>query len=394
MSKLTAERMIRPPAQIGIMGGGQLGQMLVLAARAMGYRTAVLDPSEPCSAGMAADVHIRAPYHSLPAAEALASGSDVLTYEFENIPAPVVAALEEHSYFPQGASLLEISQDRLLEKRALTSAGLPTAPYEVVDTPEQLTKAVAKLGTPCLLKTRHGGYDGKGQYFLRCPDDAEALRERLLQERDVSAFPGPWLLETYLTFAYEISVIVVRSSRGEVQCFPTVVNEHRRGILHSTSAGAQIPERVDKAAQNGAKALAESLELVGTLAVEMFVLPDGSLAANEMAPRPHNSGHWTQDGASICQFQQHIRAITGQALVKPQITRPTVMLNILGEHQDKLLEQWEQLPAEAFVHLYSKGEPRPGRKMGHINCCGSDFASAKAVARHVSHLLQFDSTEQ
>ncbi len=377
----TNTKVVQPPAVIGILGGGQLGQMLSLAARSLGYGIAVLDPGTPCSAGPIADYVFTAAYDDLQAAEQLANTADVLTYEFENIPAPVVAALETNSYFPQGAHILHLSQDRLREKQALEAAGLQTAPYRAVTKASELHQAVAALGLPAILKTCTGGYDGKGQHLLQTAADVDALATQMPET-------GHWVLEGYVPFVKELSVIVVRTPAGESQCFPVVENQHRDGILHRTTAGMTWPDGVEAKAQQWARQFADSVKLVGPLAIELFLLSDGTILANEMAPRPHNSGHWTLDGCNISQFQQHIRSICGLPLLEPVIIQPTVMLNLLGQHVPALMDHWGNLPAGAFVHLYGKTEARHGRKMGHINCCGRTLAEAAAAADAVETILQ------
>lgn len=374
-------KIIPPPAVIGIMGGGQLGQMLALAARSRGYSIAVLDPGTPCATGPVADYVFTAAYDDLEAAQQLAALSDVLTYEFENIPAPVVAALEAHSYFPQGAQILHISQDRLREKQALEAAGMQTAPYRAVSSGDELRQAAAAVGLPAILKTCQGGYDGKGQHVLNTAADVETLAAGM-------DTPGRWILEGYVPFSKEMSVIVVRSPAGDSQCFPLVANEHRQGILHRTEAGGGWPAGVEEQAQQWARRFAAEHNVVGALAIELFLLADDTIVANEIAPRPHNSGHWTIDGCSISQFEQHIRSLCGLPLAEPVLTQPTVMINLLGQHMECLLAQWAKLPPQAYVHLYGKNEARQGRKMGHINCCGTTLAAAAATADAVETILR------
>lgn len=379
----TKQAPILPPATIGVLGGGQLGRMILLAARAMGYRAAVLDPGNPCSASPLADVAIAAPYSSLAAAVRLAKASTVLTYEFENIPAAVVKILKDHAHVPQGFEILAVSQDRLREKQAAASAGLETAPYWPINCPEDLGVLEQSGCFPILLKTRSGGYDGKGQRRLERPTDSRRWQELLPGE-------GPWIAEAVVPFKKELAVIITRSARGESYCFPVVENVHRWGILHRTTAPADVSPETAAAAAATARALAESLQLVGTMAVELFLLDDGRIFVNEIAPRPHNSGHWTLDGCSISQFEQHVRAICGLPLQEPAVLRPTIMINLLGQHLQSAARQRQDLPAAAHVHLYDKGEARRDRKMGHINITAADPADVRRLAAVVETMLNME----
>ncbi len=382
-----ARRIARPPAVIGILGGGQLGRMMALAARSMGYGVRVLDPASRCPARVAADGAVTAPFDSVQAARELARQCDVLTYEFENVPAEIVTALEQESWFPQGGEALRISQDRLREKQALREAGFETAAYRPVTSFEELQEAADEIGLPAILKTCRGGYDGKGQVPLRTGHDLQRLHGTM----DAG---GHWILEKWVPFQCELSVLVARGSQGETRSFPVVKNVHRSGILHRTTAPAALAPQQEARVQQWAQALAGRLRYVGILAVELFYLKDGTMVANEMAPRPHNSGHWTLDGCSVSQFEQHIRAVTGLPLAEPVVTRPTVMLNVLGQHYAALLAGIDTLPANCFVHIYGKDDVRPGRKMAHINCTGTNAAEARESARLAEELLQMEADHE
>ncbi|WP_274363062.1 5-(carboxyamino)imidazole ribonucleotide synthase [Paenibacillus thermotolerans] len=368
---------ILPGATIGILGGGQLGRMIALAGRNMGYRFAVLDPTPDSPCGQAADRQITAGYADEAAARELASLSDVITYEFENVNAGVAAVLERESFVPQGSALLRTTQHRLREKQAIEAAGAIVAPYrEVLDLPD-LRRSIAELGLPCVLKTSTGGYDGKGQRVIRRAEEAA----------DAFAALGgggvELILEGFVDFQMEISVVAARSVDGTVSAFPPAENVHVNGILHTSAVPARIGEELAREACALAAKIAESLNVAGLIAVEMFVGKDGTLYVNELAPRPHNSGHYTMDACTVSQFEQHIRAICGLPLTEPRLLTPVVMVNVLGEHVEPLLRWLEsggerRLPegVTAKLHLYGKAEAKPGRKMGHVNLLTNDIEKA------------------
>ncbi|TVP84438.1 MAG: 5-(carboxyamino)imidazole ribonucleotide synthase [Alkalicoccus sp.] len=351
------EKWIPPGSTIGILGGGQLGRMMALSAREMGYRIAVLEPKADSPCGMVADEEVIASYDDTKGAAGLAASCDVLTYEFENITAETARYLEETMYLPQGSELLKISQDRLREKEQLRSFDIPVVPYEAVYTLMDLKEAVEKITLPAVLKTTRGGYDGKGQYVLTEDEDIEKSWQGLKGK-------GPFVLEQKINFDTEVSVIITRSVHGEVSIFPTAENIHRGGILHQTIVPARISSEAEQRAEMLARRFAESIGLIGTLAVEMFVTGD-TVCVNEIAPRPHNSGHYTINACETSQFEQHIRALCGWPLGSVQLLKPAVMVNLLGEHVDAYLEHHRRLPP-AHVHLYGKDEAKKGRKMGHI----------------------------
>jgi 5-(carboxyamino)imidazole ribonucleotide synthase len=348
---------ILPGQTIGIIGGGQLGRMMALSAKAQGYRVAVLDPTEDSPCGQVSDMTIVAPYNDLDAIKKLASVSDVITYEFENIDAIALKWLDEHAYVPQGTRLLEITQNRITEKAAIQEAGVRVAPYAVIESPQDIYDNINKLGFPAVLKTATGGYDGKGQLVLKRESDI-LLADKLLEH-------GPCVLEKWIPFEKEVSVIVVRSASGQTEVFPIGENIHRENILHETI----VPARISKAAAENALELAEKiateLQLVGTLAVEMFLAEDDELYINELAPRPHNSGHYTIEACETSQFEQHVRAVCNLPLGRTTLLKPAVMVNVLGDHQEAVINAIPSL-TDWKVHLYGKIEPKTKRKMGHI----------------------------
>ncbi len=374
MSSLAPGRILRPGATIGILGGGQLGRMMVLAGIPMGFEFACLDPggvASPC--GQVAGHTVKAPFDDLDAAAELASSCDRITYEFENVSPDVVSRLVDGGLMPQGAELLATSRHRLREKQALQNAGFPVAPFARVVDEESLNAAIEQVGLPAVLKTATGGYDGKGQAVVHT--EAEALQAL----EDLG--PRELVLEGFIPFEKELSVVVARSIHGDVEAFPVAENEHVDGILRVSIAPARIPSSVAVTTVRTAERLAEALGVVGVVGVEFFLLPDGSIVINEIAPRPHNSGHYTMDGCTTDQFEQHLRAICGWPLGNPGMHTPVVMANLLGEEARRWGDEIDKIPAglEVKTHLYGKAEARPGRKMGHINI----------VTEYVDQALEF-----
>ncbi|WP_424161580.1 5-(carboxyamino)imidazole ribonucleotide synthase [Bacillus amyloliquefaciens] len=354
---LSDKKTIFPGAVIGIIGGGQLGKMMAVAAKQMGYKVAVVDPVKDSPCGQIADIEITAQYNDREAIQKLAGVSDIITYEFENIDYEALNWLKEHAYLPQGSELLLITQNRETEKKAIQSAGCQVAPYRIVNSRRELEEAVQSLGLPAVLKTCRGGYDGKGQFVIKekgQTDEAAALLEN-----------GACILESWVSFQMELSVIVTRSVHGEISTFPAAENIHHHNILFQSIVPARAEETVQKRAEALAVQLAEKLELVGPLAVEMFVTEDGDLLINELAPRPHNSGHYTLDLCETSQFEQHIRAVCGLPLGRTDLLKPGMMVNLLGD-EVKLAEEHPELLKEAKLYLYGKHEIKKGRKMGHM----------------------------
>lgn len=376
MSKGTEGRVILPGGTIGILGGGQLGRMLANAGSAMGYRFVVLDPTPDSPAGQVAE-QITAAYDDRDAARLLAARSDVITYEFENVDADVAAMLMAESYVPQGSELLYTTQHRLREKLAIEAAGARVAPYAEIRSEDELREAVSRFGTPCVLKTATGGYDGKGQWVIR--DLAEVGEAYATLSRAGTQL----VLEQFIDFAMEISVIAARSTNGEIKAFPPAENIHMENILHLSIVPARVEEPVLKEAERLAVRIAEGLGVVGLIAVEMFVTKDGELYVNELAPRPHNSGHYTMEACRTSQFEQHVRAVCGLPLGDTSLMSPVVMVNVLGQHVEPLLERMavadeaaERLAVAPKMHLYGKKDAVFKRKMGHVNVLAESACAA------------------
>lgn len=348
---------ILPRQTIGIIGGGQLGRMMALAAKKQGFRIAVLDPVDDSPCGQVADYKIVGEYSDFEAIKKLANISDVITYEFENIDAECLDWLCQNAYVPQGKVLLEKTQNRISEKRAIEDAGVQVAPYAVIKTVDDIYSHIEKLGFPAVLKTAMGGYDGKGQLVMKEKADIKEAEDLIAH--------GLCVLEQWIPFEKEISVIIVRSVRGETAVFPVGENIHQDNILHETIVPARISEAAKNKAIRMAEILAEKLELVGTLAVEMFLTASGDIFINELAPRPHNSGHYSIEACETSQFEQHVRAVCNWPLGSTELLKPAVMVNILGEHQERLLDKIPDLP-DWKIHLYGKQVAKVKRKMGHV----------------------------
>jgi 5-(carboxyamino)imidazole ribonucleotide synthase len=376
---------IRPQQTIGILGGGQLGRMMALSAREMGLKVVVLEPGENSPCGQVADQQIVSGYEDRDGIQQLASLSDVVTYEFENIDAVSANWLEENANLPQGSRLLAVTQHRLKEKETLVKAGVPVAPYQPVTDKKSLQDALQQLGFPSVLKTCRGGYDGKGQVVIRQESDIERAEQLLEKETDC-------VLEAWVEFEKEISVILTRSVSGEVKSFPIAENIHKDNILHKTIAPARITKETAEQAELLAGAIATELELVGTLAVEMFVGKNGRIYVNELAPRPHNSGHYTIEACETSQFDQHVRAVCNWPLGNTDLIKPAVMINILGEHHEIVLREIGKL-GEAKLHLYGKKEAKAKRKMGHITVLGETIEAALEKAEKVSSIFLENKTE-
>lgn len=363
-------------ATIGILGGGQLGRMMTLSGTAMGYRFITLDPTDNSPCGQVAR-QIVAGYDDQKAARQLAEECDVITYEFENVDADVAALLENEAYVPQGSKLLYTTQHRLREKRAIEAAGVPVAPYREITSAEDMSAAIEALGVPCVLKTVTGGYDGKGQRVIRDTETALTAYEEL------AGLGTELVLEQFVSFECEISVIAARNPQGEIRTFPPAENVHVNNILHTSVVPARVSSELQLEAQQLAAKIAESMGAVGLLAVEMFVTRDGQLYVNELAPRPHNSGHYTMEACSTSQFEQHVRAICGLPLADTCLLSPVVMVNVLGEHMEAVIDRFAKKDADADelgvvpkLHLYGKADAKTGRKMGHINLLCHDVQHA------------------
>lgn len=347
---------LAPGAVIGILGGGQLGRMLSVAASRLGFKTCIYEPGGDCPASHVANFHFQKPYDDVTALRGFANAVDVITYEFENIPTAALDLLEGLRPVRPGREALRVSQDRLTEKEFLKGLGLATAPFAAIDTEADLATALKEIGTPAILKTRRFGYDGKGQARIGSQDDAGAALADMAGQ--------PAILEGFVEFSHEVSVIGARGGDGEVACFDPGENVHREGILRTTT----VPARLSTAQRTDAVLLTakilNALDYVGVMGVELFVTPQG-LVVNEIAPRVHNSGHWTQQGCSVDQFEQHIRAVAGWPLGDGGRHANVVMENLIGSDMEKLPEIARE--GGAALHLYGKAEVKPGRKMGHVN---------------------------
>lgn len=365
-----------PGSTIGVLGGGQLGRMLALDGLRMGYRMVSLDPAVDAPCSEAAKL-IQADYGDLDAAEKLGELADVITYEFENVALETVKKLEQEAYLPQGSALLQLTQHRLKEKEALTNAGVPVAPYAAIDSVERLEAALAAFGGRGVLKTATGGYDGKGQRMITRVEDAKQAYE------DLAGSGAELVLEAFIPFVMEMSVIAARNASGEIATFPAAENEHVNHILHLSIVPARVPAEVQQEAERLARRIAASLRVIGLIAVEMFVTEDHQIIVNELAPRPHNSGHYTMDACATSQFEQHLRAICNLPLGDTTLRTPVVMANLLGKHHEGML-QWmekkdesaEQLSVIPKLHWYGKSKALPERKMGHINILADDVEAA------------------
>ncbi|WP_064201812.1 5-(carboxyamino)imidazole ribonucleotide synthase [Brevibacillus brevis] len=354
-------KQIKPGSTLGILGGGQLGRMIALAGRAMGYRFVTMDPTADAPCGQTADRQIVASYDDVEAAMQLASVSDVISYEFENVDAQVAEVLESRAYVPQGSRLLRITQNRIREKTAIREIGIPVAPFCVVNSLEDLQDAVRELGLPAVMKTATGGYDGKGQWVLRSEAELAEAYETL------SKAGAELIVEQFVPFQMELSVVAARNPAGELAVFPVSENIHQENILHLSIVPARISAEVAARAEEIARTIVEKLDVVGLIAVELFLTEDGQLYVNELAPRPHNSGHFTMDACVTSQFEQHVRAVCNLPLGSTELLSSVVMVNILGEHLQPVIDQIDKLPRTAKLHLYGKAESKAKRKMGHIN---------------------------
>jgi 5-(carboxyamino)imidazole ribonucleotide synthase len=376
---MTARGALGPGATIGVLGGGQLGRMMAVVARQMGYRVIVLDPSPRCPTAQVSDGVVVGALDDVEAAKQLASQVDVITLDTEHVPAGVLEAIELIAPVRPNAAVLRTIQDRLVQKQFLDRLGLPQAAWAPAD---DVHAALAKVGHPAIVKVRRAGYDGKGQLRIERDDDAEALIGRLGGE--------PAVAEEVIAFTREISVILARGQGGEIQIYPVAENVHRRHILHTTRAPAPMPEDRRQQAETIAVTIAEALGHVGVMAVEMFELADGRLLVNEIAPRTHNSGHYTYGACATSQFEQHIRAVCGVPLGDPRLLTGAVMVNLTGDLWNQGPPAWHEVLArpEARLHLYGKDAPTPGRKMGHVVLLDNDSERALATAEQLIATLR------
>ncbi len=369
---------VLPGATLGVLGGGQLGRMFCVAARTMGYRVVVLDPDPICGAGIIADEHIQADYTDLAALEQMAKKCDVITLEFENIPSQSVRFIADKTTIFPVAESLEIAQNRDLEKQFAQKAGLQPVPYFALLQECDLQQAAETIGFPAILKSNTLGYDGKGQFVVNDFDELCAAYEE--------AGKVDCVLEKQISIRCEVSAIVARNASSELASFPVAENQHRNGVLHVSIVPARVDSEISRQAVEGASVLADAMSYVGILAVEFFVSDDNVLYFNEMAPRPHNSGHYTKDACVTSQFEQQVRMMCG---LKPGDTRlmsPVVMVNMLG---DLWSPDWSGIFMQSNIklHLYGKTEARPGRKMGHFNVLSENVDAALETAEQVFDML-------
>jgi 5-(carboxyamino)imidazole ribonucleotide synthase len=376
-------RVIGPGATLGVLGGGQLGRMFTIAARRMGYRVHTFSPDEDTPTGQVADLEMSASYDDLAALRAFARQVDVVTFEFENVPSDAIDALEAVVPVRPSGLALHTAQQRAREKTFLADRGFPTAPFAAAASLDELWNAVARVGTPAVVKTAAFGYDGKGQHSVTTPADVDHIWTAIGHQEAV--------VEKRISLQAEISVIAARGLDGDVALYPPFENRHRDHILDVTTAPAAVPLAVSRRATEITRAILEELQYVGVLCVEFFLSTDDAVLVNELAPRPHNSGHLTFDAAVTSQFEQQVRAICGLPLGSPDLMRPAAMANLLGELWLGGEPNWAaacRFP-DVKVHLYGKSQARPGRKMGHLTCTARtvDEAQDRVVAARDALLL-------
>lgn len=362
---------VLPGATLGVLGGGQLGRMFCVAARTLGYRLVVLDPDLESPAGRIADLHIKADYADKSALDTLAEQCDVVTTEFENVPADSLRYLVQKTAVYPSAESLEIAQNRNAEKQFAVGAGLKPVPYCPISSVADIDSARQLVGVPAILKSATLGYDGKGQVVITRPDELLPAYQSMGGVECV--------LEKKIDLAVEVSAIVARNTKARAVCYPIIENKHRNGILHMSIVPARVDNALAEKAKNQAIALADALDYTGILAVEFFLSSEGELLFNEMAPRPHNSGHYTKDACVTSQFEQQVRMMCGLGAGDTRLVSPVVMVNMLGDLWEP---DWSSLlnHPEVKLHLYGKKEARPGRKMGHFNVLASDVEQALKVA--------------
>lgn len=372
---------IPPGSTIGVLGSGQLGRMFTIAARRMGYRVRVLSPDDDTPTGQVADVEIQADYNDLDAVTEFARGVDVIGFEFENVPVATAEVASRYAPVRPAGQVLHTTQHRLREKTFLRDAGLPVTPFAPVHSATDLEQAIAAVGLPAVLKTASWGYDGKGQ--MRVESRAQAV------EAWQALHGAEAVLESWIEFESELSVVAVRGVTGELACYDPITNSHRHHILDVSHSPASAPPLVAAAAIDIAREVMQKLDVVGVLCVEFFLTKQGELLINELAPRPHNSGHLTIDAHVACQFEQQVRAVCGLPLASTEQLRPAAMANLLGDLWADGTPQWHRACAlpDVKLHLYGKCEPRPGRKMGHLTVLASSPETAAARVIEARRLL-------
>lgn len=367
-----------PGSSLGVLGGGQLGRMFAQAAMRMGYRVNVLEPDSQCPTAQVGATPIVAGYNDPDALRQLAAISDCVTFEFENIPSAALEKIESLTEVRPGRNVLHVCQNREREKEFLRQNGFPCAEFRVVRSATELADALNEIAGPWVLKTADFGYDGKGQVKITDPAQAAAAWQSFGGQRGV--------LERWIPFVAELSVICARSVRGEIRVFPPAENIHRHHILDVSLVPGRFAPDVLKRAEELARQIVEKLAVVGLLAVELFLTAEGNLLVNELAPRPHNSGHYTLDATAVSQFEQHVRAVCGLPLGEAKLRTPVVMVNLLGDlWRDQTPPDWNAVFATpgASLHLYGKAQARPGRKMGHLNVCADSLEEAMRRANAI-----------
>jgi 5-(carboxyamino)imidazole ribonucleotide synthase len=378
---VSGARVFGPGSTVGVLGGGQLGRMFAMAARRLGYRVHTLSPEHDTPTGQIADVEINAPYDDLDAVRRFAQAVDVVTFEFENVSAEAAAAAEAHAVVRPNGHALFIAQHRLREKSFVAERGLPVTPFAPVRSAEDLASALGTVGTPAILKTAAFGYDGKGQVAIRQAGDALGAWESLGRQESI--------LEAFIDLEREISVIGARGVDGSWSHFGPIDNAHRHHILDVSVAPSTVAAPIGARAVEVTRAVMEALDFVGLLCVEFFVANDGRLLVNELAPRPHNSGHLTFDACRTSQFEQQLRAVCGLPLGSPELLQPAAMANLLGDLWANGEPRWAaalRIP-EVKLHLYGKTSARPGRKMGHITALAAKPEDARAIVVKARDLL-------
>jgi len=381
---MTNNNMILPGATLGMLGGGQLGRMFTTAAQTMGYKVIVLDPDTNSPAGIIADQHICAKYTETDALDQLAALCDAVTTEFENIPASTLSYLEAKTIVHPSSKALASTQNRIVEKQFIASLGIPVAPFSAIRSTEDIDALVDNFKFPAILKVANFGYDGKGQVVCETIADVRAAFESLNNAECV--------LEQRINLEREVSTVLARSQSGDITNFPVAENVHVNGILHSTTVPSSIPEQQAQAALQMADKIADGLSYVGTMAVEFFISSEGDIIANEIAPRPHNSGHFTLDACETSQFEQQVRMLCGLPSGNCELISPVVMINLLGDVWGNSEPHWDALLSqpENKLHLYGKKEARVGRKMGHFNVLSSTTDQAMKIAEQSFEALKAD----
>ena len=364
-------RVIGPGATLGLLGGGQLGRMFAMAARRMGYRVHTFSPDDDSPAGQAADLEVTAPYEDLDALRTFARGVEVVTFEFENVPIEAIGAVEVHAPVRPSGVALHMAQQRAREKTFLADRGVPTAPFAPAESFEELWEAVASVGTPAVVKTAAFGYDGRGQHKVTTQADVEHVWTAIGRQAAI--------VEKFISLQAEVSIVAARGADGGVAVYTPFENRHRDHILDVTTVPAAIAPAVTKQAGEITRTILEELQYIGVLCIEFFLSTDGDLLVNELAPRPHNSGHLTCDAAVTSQFEQQVRAVCGLPLGSPEIQRPTAMANLLGDLWVDGEPNWAAACrlSDVKLHLYGKTDPRPRRKMGHLTAVAKTVAEAQ-----------------